>query len=241
MSDAKRESRPEAIDSSSEEGSLGELLRTLLTVAAIALTVRFAIIQPYRIEGPSMEPTLLDGDQVFVAKYAYGFFPPFAHHALIHWADPKLGDVVILNSPMDGKDIVKRVVGVAGDTIEVRDFAVWRNGHPLQREVVGPCEHETLYPGPCMVYRERLNGSDYEVSRRPGPPLQTGGAPYASYPPTKVPAGHVFVMGDHRDHSNDSRAIGVIPVERIAGKVLFVWFSMGRHGVRWSRFGHIVR
>ncbi len=239
---SRRERRSEAeAPAEREEGGLLELLRTLLTVAAIALTVRFAIVQPYRIEGPSMEPTLLDGDQVFVAKYAYGFFPPFGHRALLHWADPDLGDVVILNSPMDGKDIVKRVVGVAGDTIEVRNYAVWRNGHPIQREVVGPCEHETLYPGPCMVYRERLNGTDYDVSRRPGPPPASGGVPYADQPPVRVPEGHVFVMGDHRDHSNDSRAIGVIPVERIAGKVLFVWFSMGRHGIRWRRFGHVVR
>lgn len=223
-----------------EQGGFWELVRTLALVAAVALSIRFAIVQPYRIEGPSMEPTLLDGDQVFVAKFAYGFFPPFGQHALLHWADPDLGDVVILNSPADGKDIVKRVVGVAGDTIEVRDHVVWRNGHPVPRDVVGPCQHETVYPGPCMVYRERIDGITYEVSRTPGPSTPFASGSLANAPAVKVPPGYVYVLGDHRDHSNDSRAIGVIPVDRIAGRVLFVWFSMGRHGIRWSRLGHVV-
>ena len=105
--------------------------RTIAGAVLLALVIRTCFFEAFEIEGPSMEPTLLNGDRVVVSKFAFGLFLPLRDHAELTWGTPSVGDVVIIKSPADGVDIIKRVIGVGGDTIEMRADRVYRNGEPL--------------------------------------------------------------------------------------------------------------
>jgi signal peptidase I len=188
--------------------------RTILLAVILAFSIRAGIAQAYLVEGPSMLPTLTDGQRVFVAKYAYGLTLPFAADALFVWALPAPGDVVILTSPLDDTDLVKRVVGLPGDTIQVRDDVVYRNGVALSTGRAGACP-ETAAGEPCEWREEQLGDHRWRVQRAPG------GLPYRE-PLVVVPDGQIFVLGDHRDRSNDSRYFGPVPVERVRGRVVWV-------------------
>jgi signal peptidase I len=200
-----------------------------------------------------MEPTLLNGDRVVVAKFLYGLFLPFRDQADINWGGPKLGDVVIIKSPADGVDIVKRVIGVAGDTIEVHEDLVYRNGEALPRIDRGPCQSGIGAANPrCHWYESKVGEHEFVTSssRLSFDPL-----------PVHIPEGHFYVLGDHRDSSNDSRnpMLGVIPNSRVKGRALSIYWSNGelenepgtyghiaaggprREGLRWGRMLHNVR
>ncbi len=192
--------------------------RTILLTVAIAMGIRVGIAQAYEVDGPSMEPSLVTGQRLIVLRAAYGLSLPGVEDSLAVWRVPDPGDVVIVESPMDGLDLVKRVVGVPGDVIEVRGGVVWRNGEPLPEEDLGPCDparHMDVDPG-CRVIEERIGARAFTISR------STRTSLYADMAPVEVPAGHVFVMGDHRDRSNDSRAFGPVPVTLLRGRVLLV-------------------
>lgn len=188
--------------------------RTVLLALLLGLSVRVGIAEAYVVEGPSMEPTLLDRDRVWVAKYAYGLSVPGLTHHVASWGEPEPGDVIILNSPMDGQDLVKRVIGVAGDRIDIRDGRVYRNGELLPERRLGPCDPSTMLEADptCEWFEEELNGRRYRTSRSPDF--------FEYHLSIEVPPGHVFVMGDHRDRSNDSRAFGPVPLTRVRGRVL---------------------
>jgi signal peptidase I len=188
--------------------------RTVLLALLIGFSVRVGIAEAYVVEGPSMEPTLQNRDRVWVAKYAYGLSVPGVANQVATWSEPAPGDVVIVNSPMDGLDLVKRVIGVGGDRIDIRDGRIYLNGELLAQHMVGPCDPATmLEPDPtCEVFDESLDGRHYRTSRSPD---------FFEYElSTEVPPGHIFVMGDHRDRSNDSRTFGPVPITRIRGRVL---------------------
>jgi signal peptidase I len=182
-----------------------------------------------------MEPTLLNGDRVVVAKFLYGLFLPFRDQADLNWGGPKLGDVVIIKSPADGVDIVKRVIGVGGDFIEVRDDIVYRNGEPLPRIESSRCLTGTGSTNPrCHWYHSKVGDENFTMStsRISFDPM-----------PVHVPMGHIYVLGDHRDSSNDSRnpAVGAIPVTRVKGRALSIYWSSGEEGLRYSRMMHNVQ
>ena len=204
-------------------------LRTIGGAVILALVIRTCLFEAFEIEGPSMEPTLLNGDRVVVAKFLYGLFLPFREQADLNWGGPSIGDVVIIKSPADGVDIVKRVIGVAGDFIEMRDEVVYRNGKPLARIDRGPCKTGIGANNPrCHWYQSKIGEKVFVTSSAKAPfdPL-----------PTYVPPDHIYVLGDHRDSSNDSRnpAVGVIPVTRVKGKALTIYWSSGDEGMRWHR------
>lgn len=196
----------------------GENARGLLLVVLLAMGVRVGIAQAYEVDGASMEPSLVSGQRLFVLRAAYGLSLPGIQDAVAVWAMPKVGDVVIVESPSGDFELVKRVVGVPGDLIEVRGGVLWRNGEPVSRATLGACEeaqHASL-EGDCYVVEEEVEGRRWRTSRSSGEGI------FGTTLPVPVPEGHVFVMGDHRDHSNDSRAFGPVPVTLLRGRVLLV-------------------
>ncbi len=209
----------------------------------LALFIRVTLFEAFAIDGPSMEPSLLDGDRVVVAKYPFGLFLPFTHEAVANWGGPEPGDIIILHSPADNEDIVKRVIGVSGDEILIRDGKISRNGEVLQTAELGACsadEQKTIDPT-CRVYQEVLEGTPHRISHSKHDfPLDRL--------PLQIPEDHVYVLGDHRDSSNDSRnpLIGAVPNSRIKGKALLIYMSWKNtrgslwERIRWSRIGSSV-
>jgi signal peptidase I len=204
-------------------------LKSLSIAVAVALCIRVLLFEAFEIEGPSMEPGLLYGDRVIVAKFLYGLFLPFREEAELNWDSPNAGDVIILASPAEDVVIIKRVIGVAGDDIEIRNETLYRNGKPLPLRQVGPCQTGYGQSDPmCRVFESEIAGKTFQVSMA---------GPMADQPALHVPDKHVYVVGDHRDMSNDSRNpdLGAIPINRIKGRGLAVYWSRGNEGVRWSR------
>jgi signal peptidase I len=202
-------------------------LKTIGGAILLAMLIRTVLFEAFEIEGPSMEPTLLNGDRVVVAKFMYGLFLPLRSEAEVTWGTPDLGDVVIIKSPADGVDIVKRVVGLPGDIIEIRQDTVYRNGLALPAEDKGPCQYgQGAHMPRCRWTQSELGEIKFLTS-----------AAVRMYDDMHVvvPKGQVFVLGDHRDSSNDSRNIGTIPIGRIKGKAMAIYWSSGQDGFRRER------
>jgi signal peptidase I len=209
--------------------------RTIAGAVLLALVIRTCLFEAFEIEGPSMEPTLLNGDRVVVSKFAFGLFLPLRDHAEISWGQPDVGNVVIVKSPADGVDIIKRVIGVGGDLIEMRADRVYRNGEALPASDLGPCATGTgSLQQDCHIYESKIGDHMFRTSTAHISP-----DPF----PVRVPPGHIYVLGDHRDHSNDSRnpMVGAVPINRIKGRALSIYWSSGPEGVRWSRIFHAIQ
>ena len=243
--------RKPAKKSKGDSGRWG-LLRLILTFAAIAWVVRSLIFAPFSIPSGSMLPTLLIGDYVLVAKWPYGYsrfsfpfqFPPIDGRILSDV--PERGDVVVFRPPSaEAQDFVKRVIGRPGDTVEVRGGVPLLNGQPLQRRPLPPVEVPISANSPCRLaggstppasegggtcmypaFRETLpGGRTYTVLD------QVAGGPADDFGPVRVPQGHLFLMGDNRDDSLDSRfapvegGIGFVPLANIVGRGVTVFWS----------------
>jgi signal peptidase I len=217
-----------------------------LTILAV-LAFRTFILEAVTIPTGSMIPTLQIGDYVVVQKWAYGARLPFTPEAQLMWSSPKRGDIVVLLPPegsVRNDDLIKRVVGVAGDTVEIKDGHLIVNGTPAPHEQIpGPCRYQDRQPedGPwrdeeCVDTVEELDGHRYHIYCDPSLDGRCG----QDVPPTKVPEGTVWLAGDHRDHSHDSRFFGAQPVNRIKGRAWVALFSWGEHGLRWNRLFHAV-
>lgn len=247
----KRGARTARRKSERHEG--GSFLRFLLTLALLAWIIRSLIVAPFSIPSGSMLPTLYIGDYLFVAKWPYGYsrfsfpfqFPPIDGRILGRL--PSRGDVVVFRHPNGNADLIKRVIALPGDRVEVRNGALILNGKAVQRDRPrryslpvspnSPCK--TAAPAPPQVaqiddraycifvsYRESLpGGPSYSVFD------QVDGGMADDFGPETVPEGHVFLMGDNRDDSLDSRfpvsagGIGMVPVENLIGRGLMTFWS----------------
>lgn len=209
--------------------SYWEHIKFISVTAVVAMIVRIVLFEAFAIEGRSMEPTLLDGERVVVSKIAYGLFLPLVDEAIVNWSTPTPGSVVIVKSPADNIDIVKRVIGKPGDIISIRDNVVYRNGKPIRISEQGPCKDEEGHSRTdgCEWITERVGMHRYHTS-------QNTASIKDRYSPVRVREGHIYVMGDHRDRSNDSRYFGQVPVNRVKGKAVSIYWSRGKE-VRWRR------
>jgi signal peptidase I len=218
----------------------------------VALLLRAFVVEAFQIPTGSMIPTLEVGDHIFVSKFAYAVGVPFTNTKIARLGEPKRGDVVVFKYPPDPSvDYIKRVVGLPGETIELRHNELFIDGRPMPREFQPkPCtskdgegESDEIIR-PCEVWLEHLDGKDHLVHQF------TNRTDASDFPPRKIPAGHYFAMGDNRDNSRDSRVWGFVPYELIKGRALIVWWSRdpSRGGlspagvvdwfksIHWSRF-----
>ncbi len=206
----------------------------LAPIFLLVLILRSFIAEPFRIPSSSMEPSLLIGDFLVVNKYRYGLRLPILGTKLTKGNKVNYGDILLFRYDAH-QDFIKRVVGLPGDTVSYRDKNIFINGKRV--EIV---KNFGLQPwNDTMVFqkREKLGKVEHDlyldVNRN---------ARVYQYSTTVVPAGHYFVMGDNRDHSEDSRVWGFVEDKKIIGRAAFLWFSIDikdwRHiNVRWHRIG----
>jgi signal peptidase I len=221
-------------------GGWGESLKTILYAALIAVGIRTVAFEPFNIPSGSMIPTLLVGDYLFVSKFSYGYsrhslpFSPNLFEGRIFGRMPNRGDVAVFKLPRDNAtDYIKRIVGLPGDRIQVRGGVLHINGAAVRRESLGPFVVEG--DGPRITvrrYRETLPGGRvHEILE-----MQDDG-PFDNTSEFLVPPGHVFVMGDNRDNSLDSRAmgaVGFVPLENLLGRAEIIFFSVDETAVWWQ-------
>lgn len=214
-----------------KSGGIGETIMVIVQALLLALVIRTVLFQPFSIPSGSMRPTLLEGDYLFVSKYAYGFsryslpLSPNLFSGRIWGAEPKRGDVVVFKLPSDTSiDYIKRVIGLPGDRVQMRGGVLYLNDQPVQREKIGTISNPdvTEQNRPVDVYRETLpNGVSYDTLDL---------APNTMGDDTRVfevPEGHYFMMGDNRDNSLDSRfGVGYVPYENLVGRANIIFFSI---------------
>jgi len=282
------------------KGTVREYAESIAWAVALALVIRALVFEAFSIPSPSMMPTLDIGDRLFVNKIAYGLYAPFQPHRWWHFQEPTRGDIIVFEfhekgNPQDGEDYIKRVIGIPGDTVELRDNVIILNGEPIPTKVgstdpefhgvcgifredyatepVAECaceqQQETLGPGDdrsqwdttyTTQHFVRVHGQGFPFggcearpswSLRGADPIERDKfrreacrmdtlaalgslAPAvreacAALEPTKgplrVPPGHVFVMGDNRDQSEDGRYWGLVPFDRIKGTAFIIWYA----------------
>jgi signal peptidase I len=185
-----------------------------------------------------MQPTILVGDRIFVDKLAYDLKVPFTTWHLAEWSNPRRGDVVVFYSPADGTRLVKRVVGLPGDTVELRNEQLMINGSPVTYAPLGAAISDQLSRGERLNSRfamEKLGNHDHAVMAIPSLPAKR------TFGPVQVPQGRYFMMGDNRDNSFDSRYFGTVERKQIVGKATTVVLSLD-HDDHWvpraGRFFH---
>ena len=192
--------------------SLGEIAKVVIIALVIALGIRTFLLQPFIIPSGSMLDTLHIGDLLFVTKFSYGIHLPFMPKEIISTGEPQRGDIIVFPYPEDpSQDYIKRVVGIPGDVLEIRDKQLYRNGEAVQEAYIKHTD-STL-----MGRRDNM-------------------------PPTTVPSGKVFVMGDNRDQSMDSRFWGFVNKDTIVGKAFVIyWSSTDWVNIKWDRIGTMLR
>ena len=178
----------------------------------------------------------MEGDRIFVNKLAYDLKVPFTTWHVAKWAEPKRGDIVVFFSPADGQRLVKRVVGLPGEEVALRNNVLYLNGEPAQYESLDPSVSEAISANQRLAHEfasEGVAGKNHPVMITPRK------SALRSFEAVKVPAGQYFVMGDNRDNSFDSRYFGFVDRQRIVGRATAVALSMNpdnHHFPRWSRF-----
>lgn len=196
---------------------LFEYIEAIVTALILALFIRAFIVQAFKIPTGSMIPTLLVGDHILVNKFIYGVKVPFSDKRVVAWKTPAHGDIIVFRYPEDPKrDFIKRVIAVGGDVIESHDKAVYVNGRRVE-EPYAKHSDESIKP--------------------------MGTEPRDNFGPILVPKGKLFMMGDNRDQSYDSRYWGFVDVKDIRGKAFIIYWSWNRerHLPRFDRLADIVR
>jgi len=216
-----------------------DFARSFFPVLLVVFALRSFVVEPFRIPSGSMLPTLKIGDFILVNKFRYGVRLPIANDKIIDMEDPQYGDVMVFRYPHDESvNYIKRVIGLPGDRVSYTDKTLSVNGQQIAQEVVG--DYSTIEKVQdrqrrleLSIFRESFGGQGAHqiLHDEKRPPLNLDFI---------VPEDQYFVMGDNRDHSNDSRFWGFVPQDNVIGKAFLVWFSWdyaGGGGVHWERIG----
>jgi signal peptidase I len=209
--------RPAARTAVKTKSTVREYAEALAVAFLLALFIRTFLVQAFKIPSGSMLETLQIGDHILVNKLRYGIRIPIVGKRLVQFSDPRRGDVIVFVYPVDpSKDFIKRVIGEPGDTVEVKHKQVFVNGEKFDDP-----------------YGQFVEGSG-EGSRL---------TPRDNFGPVNVPADQVFVMGDNRDRSYDSRFWGFVPLDDVRGKAFVIYWSWDGEDrwVRWERIGDLIR
>jgi signal peptidase I len=204
----------------SKKGAIRENVEAILIAIVLALFIRTFIVQAFKIPSGSMKETLQIGDHILVNKFIFGVKLPFTEKTIIPVKNPERGDIVVFKYPEDpDKDFIKRVVGVEGDKIEISNKQVYVNDSPL-------VEDYTIFKD-SNLYSKSLRDN---------------------FGPVTVPEKSLFVMGDNRDNSHDSRFWGFVNLKAVRGKAFIIYWSWNGENndslldyVRWNRFGKLLK
>jgi signal peptidase I len=217
------------------EPILVEYARSFFPIILLVLVIRSFLYEPFRIPSDSMMPTLLDGDFIFVNKFTYGLRLPVVNYEFLPLGEPQRGDVVVFRLPSDpSTNYIKRLVGLPGDHVVVREKRVYINDQLQDVRLDGMSEPYGSTPA-AQIGIEKLG----EVEHRT---LYIGERPSVDFDDV-VPAGHLFFMGDNRDNSRDSRypEVGYVPVENVVGRAVRVWLNWNLpHAPLWNRIGQAI-
>jgi signal peptidase I len=212
------------IEKGKPKSLIREYTEAIIIAVLLALVIRAFVVQAFKIPSGSMKSTLLIGDHILVNKFTYGIKIPLLEKEIVHFRDPQRQDIVVFRYPVDeSKDFIKRVIGLPGDTVKIQDKIVYVNGKVLDE--------------PYVVH------SDDKIQ-----PAAKG--PRDNMPALVVPPGNLFVMGDNRDESYDSRFWKFVKISELKGKAFIIYWSWNSEGdftwmpsesyVRWNRIGSLL-
>lgn len=203
-------------DTIKKKSTFREYAEAIIVALVLALFIRTFVVQAFKIPSGSMEPTLEIGDHILVNKFIYGIKLPFTSISLLSLGNPKRGDVIVFIYPLDtSKDFIKRVVAVESDTVKIVNKKLYINGAEVDDS--------------RAVYKENTIFAA-EIQKRD------------NFGPVTVPEGHLFVLGDNRDRSLDSRFWGFVPRKDVRGKAFMIYWSWNGQEttLRWKRIGQLV-
>ncbi len=264
MARERASARETAASGEAARAGFFEQTGTLILAVAIALAIRAFVIEPFRIPSGSMLPTLLIGDHLFVNKFLYGPQIPFTDQRLPGIRDPERGDIIVFTVARQGarihpadrrpelprEEFVKRIVALPGDVVEVRPEGLFVNGERVPAEPTGETFADEAGRA-LRVLEEHLGDRRHQILDDPD---RSG----ILRSPVRVEPGRYFVMGDNRDHSNDSRVWGTVALEDIKGPAFVIYWSWNYNGgwlellnpvtwlrlltreTRWGRIGHLL-
>jgi signal peptidase I len=202
--------KTDAKETLKKKSTFREYAEAAVIAIILALFIRTFVVQAFKIPSGSMEPTLLVGDHILVNKFLYGIKIPFINKTLVPISEPERGDVIVFIYPVDrSKDFIKRVIGLPGDEVKIVDTTIYVNGKPYNDE--------------HGYYSDQGRGFGGKAN-----PNQFGSV--------TVPDDHLFVMGDNRNHSYDSRFWGFVPMQDVKGKAFIIYWSWPN----WKRFLHVI-
>ncbi len=206
-----------------KKSTVREYTEAFVIAFIIALLIRTFLVQAFKIPSSSMEPTLQVGDHILVSKFIYGIRIPYIGKKFLEFHKPDRGDIIVFVYPEDPKkDFIKRVIATEGEEVQIKDKQILINGRSIK--------------DPWGVYENRTG---FLVPSHFGP--------RDNYGPKVVPANSLFVLGDNRDNSQDSRYWGFVDLSAVKGKAFIIYFSYNKRAisllgkVRWNRFGKLIR